>query len=148
MAGNPLIDQGVLNRLLASVNIANFPELNVIPSYLGKEGVSFALEGEATTYLPTMTGGVTSPEPYQLVMVTIHLLKSQSLAAAYKTKVEGSSLLGPISVYPDVKTIPAYDFTNCALMGAPRDMNIAGTDAGFLVTMRGYYAINNNLWDG
>jgi hypothetical protein len=148
LANNPLTDQGQINRLLASVNVTNFTALNVTPSYLGREGISIAFEGEGTTYIPTMTGGVTSPEPYQIVMVTMHLLKSQALASAYKSQFETSSLLGPISVYPDSAALPAYDFTNAALMGSPRDLNLSGADAGFLVTMRAYYNINNALWNG
>ena len=89
MAGtNPLVSQGSLNRLRASVVWPDNPTLNVTASYLGKEGVSLALDGEATTFINTLVGAVTSPEPYQMITLTIHLLKTQGLASLYKSQQE------------------------------------------------------------
>lgn len=146
MAGNPLVDQGVLNRLVASVSFTDFPALNVTPSFLGKEAITMALEGDIVTYIPTMTGGVTSPEPYQLVSVTIHLLKTQSLAAAFKSQIESSALLGACVVRPDTKILPPYDLVNCSIYSGPRELNFAGMDAGWVIMIRGYYEINADLW--
>lgn len=143
---NPLVDQGVLNRLAASVVLADFPELNVTPSYLGKEGVSLSLEGNGTTYIGTMTGGVPSPEPYQVCSVTIHLLKSQPLSAQFKDKYESSTLIGNITVRPDVNSgLTPYDIVNCSLMNV-REQSYAGTDAGWVITITGYYLINSQLY--
>ena len=46
MPGNPNQQQGTLNRVKASVYIPqiNNGALNVLPQFLGKEGVSLALE--------------------------------------------------------------------------------------------------------
>ena len=40
MAGNPLIDQGVLNRIRGSVQWADFPGLNVTAPFLDREGIN------------------------------------------------------------------------------------------------------------
>jgi hypothetical protein len=143
---NPLIDQGTLNRLRATVTIPNNPQLNVTPPYLGPNGVSMTLEGEVTRNLPTMAGTVTSPEPYQMVTVTIQLLRSQALASLYKGMQETNSLIGPITVRPDAATLPDYTFQNCSITGtAPMTFN--GGEPGYVITIKGYYPTNSSLWN-
>lgn len=142
---NPLVAQGTLNRLRASVIWANFPALNVTAPFLHKEGIRLALEGEATTFIDTMTGGVTSPEPYQRVSLTMVLLKTQALAASYKAQMESSSLLGDGTVRPDSVALPPYQIVNCAIRSI-RELNFAGDDAAWAVMIGGYYPINSALF--
>lgn len=146
MAQNPLVSQGTLNRLRGSVVCTDNPNLNVTAAFLGKEGIGLALEGETTLMLPTMTGVATSPEPYQMCSVSVHLLKTQQLSDLYKQRMETDSRIGDITVRPDASTLSAYPLTNCAIESvAP--LNFAGQDAGFVVTIKGTYAINNSLWN-
>ncbi len=146
MAGNPLIAQGTLNRLLGSIVWTNFPQLNVTASYLGKEGIRLALEGESTVFLPTMVGAVTSQEPFMMVSLTAHLLKTQPLANAYKQQMESNAQLGDGTVRPDSLALGVYPIVNCAIQSM-RELSFSGDDAGFAVSMRGYYWINSNLWN-
>lgn len=142
---NPLIDQGTLNRLLGSVVIPDFPELNVTASFLGEDGLSISLQGEAVVFIPTMTGAVTSPEPYMAVQVSVHLLKTQFLSGLYKDQMESDARIGTITVRPDTRAFPPYTFINCAIQNvAPIAIN--GKDAGYRITIGGYYPINNDLW--
>lgn len=144
---NPLVEQGSLNRLRASVVVSGDATLNVTASFLGKEGISLALDGETTAMLGTLTGVVTSPEPYQLVSVRMELVKSQSLFAQYKKQMETNSLIGDITVRPDAKSIPPYTFNNCAIEGVD-EIKLNGTVAGVTVRIRGSYPINSSLYDG
>lgn len=146
MAGNPLVSQGSLNRLRASVIWPAFPALNVTAPFLGKEGIRLALEGEATVFIETMTGAVTSPQPYQLIALTINLIKSQPLAEAYKSQVELSALLGDGVVRPDATPLSPYQLTNCSIQNV-RELNFDGSDAGYAVALKGYYNINSALWN-
>lgn len=146
MAANPLIAQGTLNRIRGSVVVANIAALNVTAPFLGKEGIGLALEGESTTFIPTMTGAVTSGEPYMMASVTIALLKTQSLAAQYKKQMENLSTIGDITVHPDASTLPTYTIVNCAIESV-REMKFSGEDAGFIVTIKGYYVTNNALFN-
>lgn len=143
---NPLIAQGSLNRLRASMVVSSDATLNVTASFLGREGISLAIDGETTAMLPTLTGVVTSPEPYQMVTVRVHLLKTQGLAAQYKTAMETDSLIGNITVRPDSAAVPPYTFFNCAIEGVD-ELKMNGTDAGFVVRLRGAYPINSGLYD-
>jgi hypothetical protein len=143
---NPLVVQGTLNRLRGSVLFAQFPAFNVTAPFVGPEGISLTLEGRASTNIPTMTGIVTSPEPYMLVTVQMHLLKTQSLADAYKAKMETSVLMGDCVVRPDSKTLSPYLLYNTSIINVA-DLTFNGTNAGYGVSLEGYWVINADLWE-
>lgn len=144
---NPNIALGTINRLLASLIWDQFPVLNVTPSYLAPEAIDMTLEGVMTTMLPTMTGFVTSPEPWMPMRMVVHLVRSQSLAAAYKAQWEASTLIGSGTVRPDVPqaNLPPFLIDNVAITNL-NTLNFSGREAGFVVTMMGQYQINANLW--
>lgn len=146
---NPNIPQGTLNRLKASVVVADFPELNVTASFLGKEMIHLAPEGEATNYIETAAGAVRSPNPYQKVTLTVHLLKTQAIAPAYQAKMETDSALGNVTIFPDVQTgqgLKPYQLINCSVQNV-REMAFDGMDAGWVLIIGGYYLVNSSLWD-
>jgi hypothetical protein len=159
---NPNQQQGTLNRVKASVQIPYVSNgaLNINPQFLGKEGISLALEGNATDYFPSMTGAVPSPVPYQIATLTINLLKSQPFAQNYKTQFELSTLLGDITVLPDVGIaapsgvgqagtaygLQAYTIRN-AVLETVREMSFAGESPLFVVTIKGYYEVNSSMFD-
>ncbi len=143
---NPLIDQGVLNRVRASVTWTNFSALNVTAPFLDKEGINLRLEGEASLQHGTMTGLVQSPEPYMPVSVVIALLRTQSLSEAYKAQMETQSVLGPGTVYPDVSSgLSPYSLQNMSIQSVG-ELLLNGTTPIFGVTCRGYYVVNNSLF--
>ncbi len=147
MAGNPLIDQGVLNRLKGSVVWNDFPALNVTASFLDREGINLRLEGDASLQHGTMTGLVQSPEPYLFCSVVIALLKTQPLSNAYKSKMEQNSLLGAGTIWPDVSTgLSSFQFNNVSIQNVG-ELLLNGTTPAFGVTCRGYYLINQDLWN-
>lgn len=143
---NPLVAQGTLNRLRASVSIPDRPELNITASFLGKDGISVSLTGDATLTIPTMTGTVQSPEPYMLVELTVALLRTQTLGNQYKLQMELNTLLGDFTVRPDSSILSPYTFRNGAIARV-RELPMNGTDAGYVATLTGYYNINDDLWN-
>ena len=144
-ASNPLVDQGTLNRLRGSVIWNDLPQFNVTAPFLGPEALRLALEGESVVYLPTLTGAVTSPEPYQMISLTINLLKTQSLADAYKRRWESNSLMGACVVRPDAVALSPYQLINCSIKNC-RELSFAGTDAIYAITIGGYVAVNQDLF--
>lgn len=142
---NPLIIQGTLNRLRASITFPSNPSLNVSASFLGRMGIRLALDGESTVYIPTMTGAVTSPEPYMMITATIHLLKTQQLASLYKSQMETSTLIGDATIRPDAAALGTYQISNASIQSV-RELNFAGDDGDFAVAIRAYYLINSDLW--
>lgn len=146
MAGNPLIDQGVLNRIRANLEIPNFPELNITAETLTKEGMTFSLEGASVQYLENMTGASRSLEPYQMVTGEVSIPKTSSIVALYKAKYESDCSLGPVSLISETTGVPDYDFQNFSIVGL-RPMKLNGTEIQWVISMRGTYAINNSLFN-
>jgi hypothetical protein len=143
---NPLVAQGTLNKVRGSLVIPSFPALNITAPYLSKEGIRLSLQGESTLYLPTMTGAVTSQEPYMMAEVVVHMLKTQGLASQYKAQMESSALLGDISIRPDSTALGVYQIVNCAISGI-QPLDFAGENAVFAVMIKGYYLCNATLFD-
>jgi len=142
---NPQIQQGTLNRLLASVVYANFAQLNVTAGYLAREAISLAFDGDTSLLIPTLTGAVTSPEPYIFGTVTMHLLRTQALGAAYKNQIETNTTLGSVTVYPDTQVLPPFQLNNCVLMSM-QETTFDGNQAGLIIRLRGVYNINSTMY--
>ena len=143
---NPLVSQGTLSKLRGSMTVTQSPELNVTAPFLGPNMIGLRLSGDATVFLPTATGGATSPQPYQQATVTVEVLKSQGLSNTYKTRFETNTILGDVVIRTDAATLSDYQLSNCALMNVA-DLLFNGSVVGFTVTLLGYYAINSSLFD-
>lgn len=142
---NPLVDQGVLNRVRGSITFATNPGLNITASFLGKAAIKLDLQGETTEYFGTLTGAVRSPQPYMMIEVTANLLKTQALANAYKAKMELDSFLGNMSVRSD-GILNIYDCLNCSIKNV-RGLDFSGESPDFTVVIGGYYLVNSTLFD-
>ena len=146
---NPLIAIGALNRLRASIVWPSNASLNVTASYLSRRGISLALDGESTLFINTMTGAVTSPEPYMMITCTVHLIRTQQLCSLYKQQMESNPLIGDGTLRPDVAAgngLAPYNLSNCAIQSV-NEMSFAGDDADFAVRIRGYYLVSSAMWD-
>lgn len=143
--GNPQINQGVLNLIRGSVQVNNFPNLNVTASFLGAGGISMSWTSPTTTFINTLTGRVPSPEPFQSVTVGIHLVKTQPLAGQWESQRIALSIIGDILVYSDAAQLPPYSFTNCAIMNVGEIVS-NGKSTEYMVTVEGTYIVNNDLW--
>lgn len=143
---NPLVPQGFLNRVRGSVTITDLPALNVTASYLGKDAISMRPDSNATDILPTLTGTVGSQAPYQQVTLTVHLLKTQGLAASYQQRFASDTSLGEVVVTPDATTFGNSTILNCYLVSF-NELTLNGMDAGYGVTISGYLVTNNNMWN-
>ena len=143
---NPIVPQGTLNRLRASIVFTDYTGLNITASYLGKEGVNMTFDGVATTSIDTMVGVVQSPEPYQKVTFSAHLLKTQALADAFKSQLESTTLLGDATIRPDAVSLNPYQISNVAINNVS-PLKFDGTDAGWNIMFTGIYYINSSLWN-
>lgn len=146
---DPRVPQGNLNRLRASIIWIDNPTFNITPSFLGAEGISISFEGSAAGGIPTMTGIVNSPEPFQSIMVRANLLKTQALAQAYEERRLTNVLMGDGTLRPDVSSggLGVYALQNMRIDNIG-ELRMNGSDAGYQITFGGYYIINSALWDG
>lgn len=143
---NPLISQGVLNRVKGSVTWTDHPELNVTAPFLDKDGINLRLEGDASLQHGTMTGTVQSPEPYMMVSIVIALLKTQALCELYKSQMQDNPVLGAGTVFPDVSTgLSQFALNNMAIQTVG-ELLLNGTTPIFACTCRGYWVTANSLF--
>lgn len=143
---NPMIPVGVLNRVRASIKFSDHPELNVSASYLAKEGVELVFQGNMTDFLPAMTGAVQSPQPYMIMQARVHLVRSQALAAQYKSQWETNTAIGDAMVFSDSSTFGDFEVLNTAITNV-QDMSFAGGQPGVAITITGTYYINSEMWE-
>lgn len=136
---------GQLNRVRASVQFSTNQQLNVTSSNLGKAGIVARPISESSVAIPQMTGTVTSPEPYQMYEVTLHLIRTQGLASAFRTQIETLCDVGDITVKSDSSNQADYQITNCTIVNGSNP-TFAGTDPEFQVVLHGVYSINNSLY--
>lgn len=134
-----------LNRLRASVVFADFPDLAIISTGLTREGVQLSFQGDASQNLPTMTGMVGSPEPYQTATITIHAVRSQGIAASYKAQIETNTQIGSINVITDAVNLPDYQIENVVLLGVDA-LAFDGNQPAFVIRLSGTYYVNSELW--
>jgi hypothetical protein len=144
------VAQGNLNRLLGSITfIGDLTTLNVYSGNLGTEGIRLSFDGNATDLLNTMTGMVTSPAPYQPCTLTVALVKSadNQLANLYKRQFINNTIMGQVTVFPDLVrgSFDTFVLQNVALESI-REMAFNGTEAVIVVTMRGYYQVNQGFF--
>lgn len=140
-----LTPQGTINRVRGSIVFGLFPQLNITASFLGTEGISVNFSTKATDYIPTMTGAATSPAPYQIMLISAMLLRTQPFADLWKTTVELSSLLGDITVRTDAAPLSPYIYTNCALDNVG-DIKSDGKTIAYMIHIIGTYSINAALF--
>jgi hypothetical protein len=140
------VNQGTINRLRASVSFISHPELNITPPFLGKEMISLNPQGDVTHIIPTATGVVTSPEPYQVMEFSAHVLRTNGLGDRFKKQLENISTLGDATIRSDASGFSDYALTNVSIKSVdPIKMN--GEDAGWLVHFAGAYQINGSLYN-
>jgi hypothetical protein len=146
---NQLLPQGTLNRLRASVTFVSLPGLNIPASYLGKEMIGMSFDGVITTPLETATGVVTSPEPYQRVTVSCHLVKSMALASLWQAQILVNSLVGDFVVRPDSDpsiSLGPFSISN-GMVNTVSPLRFDGTDPNYSLILSGQYYVNSNLFN-
>lgn len=145
---NPLIPQGELSLTDAAVHWNSYPALNATASNMAEGMVRLGFEGEATRYLRTATGVVLSPQPFLMARLTLSLLKSQTLPAAYLQQLQVTSILGACTVYGDVdeSIFTPFNLTNMGMNGIP-EVVFNGAETAITFTFTGQYYINTTvLW--
>lgn len=139
------VTQGTLNRLRATVSFPDHPELNITPSFLGKDMITVAPQGDVTHIIPTATGLVTSPEPYQIVEISAHVLRTNGLGDRFKKQQENLSTLGNATIRFDATTFSDMAITNTSIKSVDA-IKVDGMEAGWVIHIQGAYLINASLY--
>jgi hypothetical protein len=145
MATNPMVAQGVLNRVRCSVVVPNFTSLNITAPYMGRSFAKIEFEGNFVEQIGTGTGAVNSPEPYVFATVTVGLLRTQALAANWAAQFQTNSGIGPITIHSDTSAFPPITVSNAVIRHLDPGA-YDGTDPVVRLALRGEFYINNDLW--
>jgi hypothetical protein len=142
---NPYLVAGPLNRVRCSVVVTSTPTLNITSQFMGKSFAHIEFEGDFVQQIETATGVVNSPEPYVMASITVGLLRSQPLAAAWLAQVQNTGVLGDVTIHSDTSAFPAITLNDTSV----RSLNPGaydGTDPVVRLTLRGTFNINSDLW--
>ena len=139
------VNQGTINRLRATISFPDHPELNITPAYLAKDMITITQTGEVTHPIPTATGIVTSPEPYQIMEFSAHVLRTNGLGDRFKKQIENLSTLGDAVIRSAASGFSDYNITNTSIKSVDA-IKENGEDAGWMIHFQGAYAINGSLY--
>lgn len=143
--GNPLIAQGLLNRVRGSVVFPSNSTLSITAPYLAAEGISLEIDEDGTEQMKTITGVVNSPAAYVLATATIHVLKTQALGEAWAQQFQSNSQIGRMVIHTDSSALSQYRIHNCSLL-KPQPGAMNGTNPSLILTIRGTYNVNDYIW--
>lgn len=142
---NPLITQGLLNRVRVHTVVAENSALNVTASYMGKSQAQLTFEPPFVDQIETATGIINSPKPFVMGSLVINLLRSQSLANDWLNTTQVDSQLGTITVYGDSTTFEPITLYNTSITDFDPGA-FDGQDPIVKLTIRGVFYVNNDLW--
>lgn len=142
---NTKVFQGVLNRILTSVQVISNPSLNVTAGYFGQKQATLTPETPASDYIENLAGATQSPRPYQVMGIMFYLNKSQSLAQAWEIQRAISTNIGDINITTDSPVLGPYYISNCTLLNI-NELSFDGQQNDFPVLLRGTYYINSHLF--
>lgn len=146
MATNPNLIPGNLNRVRASVIVPGNESLNVPAQFQAKEGILVAPQTPVVTQMQGMTTIVNSEEPYQLVQITVSVIKSLAISAQYLQAIQNSPILGNITVVPDTNVLGKFNLLNAAIINW-NQISMAGLQPDFTLIMQGQYNTSADLWN-
>lgn len=146
MATVPAVTQGTLNRVRCSIVVPNTPTLNITAPYMGKNFATITFEGDFSKLIGTGTGAVVSPEPYVMGTIVVGILRTQSLAASWRTQWESQGSIGSVIIHSDTSSFPAFQLDTCVIQHFDPTA-YDGEDPVSRLTIMGVYAINSDLWN-
>ncbi len=145
MATNPMVPQGTLNRVRASVIVPNYSSLNINSSHMSKKFVTVTFDEDFADQPETAVGIVNSPKPYVMATVNVGILRTQALAASWLAQAQQDTQIGRVIVHSDTNAFPQIHVHNCSLLKSepgPYD----GMDPTVDLTIRGVFYPNNYVW--
>ena len=146
MAGvNPLITQGLLNRVITAIHVPTFPQLNLSAPYMSKSMVNLTFDGPFTDQIETATGIVNSPKPFVMGQLVLSVLRSQAVSGLWILQVQTASYIGSVTTYSDSTVVPSVILANCSITDIDPGA-YDGTDPTTKVTVKGVFYTNALLW--
>lgn len=140
-------NQGILNRVRGSISFPSLTGYNITSPYLGKRGITARFIGKSAILVDTMTGAVTSGEPFVRVELTIDMVRTQALAAQWQALQQVNSLIGQATWRTDAVPpgVSLYTFDN-VVFDSMDGFTADGMNADWPLRLAGIYYTNSNLF--
>ena len=142
---NPNLIPGNLNRVRASVIVPGNETLNIPAQFQAKEGIIVSPQSAVVTQMQGMTTIVNSEEPYQLVQITVAVIKSLAISAQYLSAIQNAPIVGDIAVVRDTTAMPKFNLINAAILNW-NQISMAGLQPDFTLVIQGQFNTSNDLW--
>jgi hypothetical protein len=142
---NPLIAQGVLNKIRPHVVVPGNTALNAVASNMAKSQVVLTFEGPFVNQPETATGIVNARQPFVMAQIVVALLRPQPLAAAWVQQAQSDSVLGNVVVYSDAANFPEITLATSSITEIDPGA-YDGVDPATKITIKGVFYINADMW--
>lgn len=136
---------GTLNRALTHITFASYPALNITAQNMGPSFAHAAPEGDFVTQPEVAVGAVPSLEPFVMVSVSVGIVRTQSLAAAWLAQIQATGVLGTMVIYPDVAGFPSLSMSDTVIKSFDPGA-YDGKDPVISLVLRGVFFPNANMW--
>lgn len=146
MATNPMVSQGTLNRVRASVIVPAYTNLNINSSHMSTKLLTGAPDEDFTEQPETATGIVNAPNPYVRYTVTVGILRTQALAYAWLQQAEATTAIGRIVIHSDTSAFPQIRIHNASIIKIDPGA-YDGRDPIVDLVLRGIKYVNNDMWN-
>jgi hypothetical protein len=80
-----------------------------------------------------------------MATITVGLLRSQGLSAAWLAQAQNTTILGDVTIYSDTSAFPALSINDTGIRSIDPGA-FDGTDPVVRLTLRGSMNINSALW--
>lgn len=138
---------GTLNRALTHITFASYPALNIGAQNMGRSYARIGFEGDFNHQAEVAVGVIPSPEPYVMAVVSVGVLRTQALGAAWWSQILATSTIGTMTVYPDSMAFPSITVASTVVKSFDPDA-LDGTDPVIKMVLRGAVFPNSNMWSG
>ncbi|MHB1310548.1 MAG: hypothetical protein ACYC3L_00930 [Gemmatimonadaceae bacterium] len=136
---------GTLNRTLTHLAFSSYPALNIGIANMSQTMAKISFEGDFAQQPEVAVGVVPSPEPYVIGVVSVGILRTQALGAAWLNQIQTQSSLGTMLIYPDSVAFPAITLSTVVIKSFDPGA-YDGNDPIIAMTLRGVFYANNALW--
>lgn len=129
-----------LNKLYTKAIFSDAPELNVTAYDLGEDMISATVNEPVVNRIPTATGTIGSLSIVVPVDISISVLKTRPVFAAFLTRILSNGYLGgTVTIYDDVNTAYTVKDVSLTVSEVPAGN---GTVAAVSFTIQGNLEVN------
>jgi hypothetical protein len=112
---------------------------------MGKSFAKLDFEGNFVEQIETGTGAVRSPEPFVMATLTVSILRTQGLSAAWLAQAQDDGYIGLVNAHGDSSVFPVVSLNETVIRHIDPGA-YDGTDPIVRLVLRGTFYVNGAMW--